>query len=65
MHKFHMLSYCFEFLPCEELVRFFSDVENSMVLNFHKEESVPKSQTCEESVPKPLICEELVANYHL
>ena len=51
---------------CEELVRFFSDVKNCMVLNFHKcEESVPKSQTCEESVPKPHICEELVANYHM
>ena len=60
------LSYCFEFLPCGELVRFFSDVKNCMVLNFHKcEESVPKSQTCEESVPKRHICEELVANYHL
>ena len=64
--NFTCLSYWFEFLPCEELVRFFSDVKNCTVLNFHKcEEPVPKSQTCEESVPKPHICEELVANYHL
>ena len=64
--NFTCLSYCFEFLPCEELVQFSSDVKNCMVLNFHKcEESVQKSQTCEESVPKPHIWEELVANYHL
>ena len=40
--KFHMFIILLRVLPCEELVRFFSDVKNCMVLNFHK---------CEESVP--------------
>ena len=52
------------FLNCEELVRFFSDVNNST--NFHKcEESVPNPHTCEESVPNPHIYEKLVSYHHM